>query len=445
MALAGIWEFGFLGITVSWLARWRRIHAAVRAGTSLKHLLEPGVFGIVRPVLLLPEGIEGHLTPAQLDLIVAHEMCHARRGDNLTAAIHMAVETIFWFHPIVWWIGNRLVEERERCCDEEVLKVASDPKVYAEGILNVCKFYLSSPLACASGVSGADLKKRIESIMANRVRHSLNLGRKILLISTGLIAIAGPVAIGVPGARSSRGQSQAASATFDVASVKSNRSGGHTTRKIDSGRITYIDITLGEFIRMAYGLSFNQLSGPNWAVEIGSADRYDVLGSAAGPASKEELMLMLRTLLVERFHLVFHRESRQVPVYALVVAKGGPKFNSSDGGAMTTVPDTAPDGTPGFLLKNWTMSSFANSLSIINVVGRPVLDRTGLEGSYTFKANLSDRRKQAASGADSGGSVVPDSDALFSTLQELGLKLESRKEPVEFFVIDHADKLPVAN
>ena len=84
---------------------------------SSSSLLEPGIFGILRPVLLVPEGIQDHLTSAQLNAIVAHEMCHVRRRDNLTFAIHMAVETLFWFHPVVWWIGARLVEVRELACD----------------------------------------------------------------------------------------------------------------------------------------------------------------------------------------------------------------------------------------------------------------------------------------------------------------------------------------
>jgi bla regulator protein BlaR1 len=85
-------------------------------------LLEPGVFAIVRPVLLLPEGITDRLTEPQLSAIVAHEMCHVRRRDNLTYALHMVVETLFWFHPLVWWMGERLVDERERACDEAVVR-----------------------------------------------------------------------------------------------------------------------------------------------------------------------------------------------------------------------------------------------------------------------------------------------------------------------------------
>jgi len=79
----------------------------------------------------------------------------------------------------VWWIGARLVHERERACDEEVLRLGGEPDVYAAGILNVCKFYLESPLACASGVTGSDLKKRIEAIMTQRILPRLTPARKL--------------------------------------------------------------------------------------------------------------------------------------------------------------------------------------------------------------------------------------------------------------------------
>ena len=131
--------------------------------------LEPGVFGIFRPVLLLPDGLSEHLTQAQFDAIIAHELCHVRRRDNLTFAIHMMVEALFWFYPLVRWIGIRLIEERERACDEAVLRMGSDPQDYAEGIVTVCKFYLKSPLACVSGVTGSGSQTGVETIMLNRV------------------------------------------------------------------------------------------------------------------------------------------------------------------------------------------------------------------------------------------------------------------------------------
>ena len=191
--------------------------------------LEPGIFGIVKPVLVWPKGISEHLQDAHLEAILAHEVWHVRRRDNLAAAIHMVVEAIFWFHPLVWWLGARLVEERERACDEEVLELGSERRVYAESILKTCEFCVESPLACVSGVTGADLKKRIVRIMTQRMANKLSFGRKLLLAAIGIAAVAGPVVFGLVNAPQVRAQStQTTSAplpSFEVASIKPNRSG----------------------------------------------------------------------------------------------------------------------------------------------------------------------------------------------------------------------------
>jgi beta-lactamase regulating signal transducer with metallopeptidase domain len=179
MVAAAVWFGGVVFLLFRWFRRWRMIHRASRAATvcsldsavpilSSPLLMEPGVFGVFRPVLLLPQGITRNLTREQLEAIVAHELCHVRRRDNLTAALHMCIETLFWFHPFVWWIGARLIAERERDCDESVLKQGARPSDYAHGILNVCRSYVESPLACASGVTGSELKQRIRGIMMQR-------------------------------------------------------------------------------------------------------------------------------------------------------------------------------------------------------------------------------------------------------------------------------------
>jgi len=134
---------------------------------SSNSTIEPRVHGILDPVLLLPAGIADRLTDQQLEAILAHELAHIRRRDNLTAAAQVTVETIFWFHPLVWWIGARMVEERERACDEDVLQSQTDPQVYAGAILTVCDFYLTSPLTRTPGITGSNLKQRIEAIMLN--------------------------------------------------------------------------------------------------------------------------------------------------------------------------------------------------------------------------------------------------------------------------------------
>ncbi len=208
IAILGLWACGCAAIALLRLRQWRRVRAAVRASTPLDipaavqirsspALLEPGVVGLFQPILLLPEGIPERLTAAQLEAVLAHELWHVRRRDNLFSALHMVVEGIFWFHPLVWWIGARLVEERERACDEGVLSLGNEPRTYADAILNVCKLYVESPLVCVSGVTGANLKRRIEAILTNRTGKGLNRARKFLLAAAGMAALAGPVAIGV--------------------------------------------------------------------------------------------------------------------------------------------------------------------------------------------------------------------------------------------------------
>jgi bla regulator protein blaR1 len=235
-----VWVCGVILGLAFWLRLLRQIRAIERAATPL-HLnlpiraistsarLEPGVFGIWSPVLILPEGITERLTPVELEAVLAHELCHVRRRDNLTAAIHMVVEILFWFQPLVWWIRTRMVEERERACDEEVLQQGGAAEVYAEGILKVCKFYLNSPVRYVSGVTGADLKKRIEQIVANRIGRGLGLGRSMMLVTAGFVAVAGPVVVGTlntaPGHAQSQTPAPAPGGVFEVASIKPSAAG----------------------------------------------------------------------------------------------------------------------------------------------------------------------------------------------------------------------------
>jgi beta-lactamase regulating signal transducer with metallopeptidase domain len=203
------WAVGFAGIACAWWIRWRGVTAAIRAGSpisldfpiraiSSSSFLEPGVFGIFRPVLLLPEGIFDHLTPEQMKSVLAHELCHIRHRDNLIGAIQMFVETALWFHPLVWWIGNRMFQERERACDEEVLRLGYQPRVYAQGILTVCELYLEAPAECVAGIAGgAYLRTRIDAILKHEAVVKLNLAKTVALIAAGIAAIAAPVGMGI--------------------------------------------------------------------------------------------------------------------------------------------------------------------------------------------------------------------------------------------------------
>jgi TonB family protein len=211
-ALLAAWAAGFVLVVAGSTAQWRRIAAVVRRGAPCERrfsdagrprvlctneLIEPCIVGVLRPVLLLPQNLAERLPYAQLRAVLAHELCHWRRRDNLTFAIHMLVQAVFWFHPLVWWIGTRLVEERERACDEAVVRLGHDRETYAEGILSVCELYAASSLRCVAGVSGADLKERIIHIMRSQPMSTLNVARKLALLAAALCALLVPIAAGL--------------------------------------------------------------------------------------------------------------------------------------------------------------------------------------------------------------------------------------------------------
>lgn len=174
-----IWLAGAALVAGAWCRGWARARRVVQSATPRRLAGEPGwsevrvssqvrspaVFGIVRPVLVWPAGIEAQLSPRELEAVLAHETAHRRRRDNLTTAFHSALTAVFWFHPMVWWIGRRQLEERERAADEAALATGVAPRLYAGGLLKLCRSTLRHPLECATHVDGSDLKRRIEGVM----------------------------------------------------------------------------------------------------------------------------------------------------------------------------------------------------------------------------------------------------------------------------------------
>jgi beta-lactamase regulating signal transducer with metallopeptidase domain len=202
------WTLGLAAILAVHLVRWSRLRRVVRDAHDIAltapvrvkasaSLLEPGLVGVLGPTVLLPSGLMARLSVAELNAILAHEITHFRNRDNLTAALHMVVEALFWFWPPVWLIGARLIAERERACDESVLASGHDAETYAGSILKVCKFCIQSPLACASGASGADLGQRVERIMIGEVAARLSPAKKMMLAGAVTAAIALPVMAGL--------------------------------------------------------------------------------------------------------------------------------------------------------------------------------------------------------------------------------------------------------
>ena len=498
IAIFGVWACGFAAVALLRFRTWLRIRAAVRSSSpmilpvpanvrSAPGLLEPGVVGVFHPILLLPEGIAERLTAPQLEAVLAHELCHIRRRDNLFASVHMIVEALFWFLPRIWWIGARLVEERERSCDEEVLRLGVDPRVYAEGILNVCKLYIESPLVCVSGVTGSDIGKRIEAIMTNRAPLRLSVSKKLSLTLAGAAAVAVPIVIGILNAPAIRAQSAPPSTPkFEVASIRPGCAGGGPGKSIDTkqkgggaipasspGRLSVcgpLAQDMGGLIQKAYGRFANGRRNPPWAVvpvEGGPAwvqtDPYLISARAEDDASLELMQgPMLQALLEDRFKLKMHRETREVPVYALTVAKGGSKLQPFKEGACVPtdfsqvpyIPDSAQKNCNDMIRfltpPKLSVEGQGANLEVITfllgrIMDRPVIDKTGLTGMFDFHLEFA---ADQSTPVDLPPALTPPEPAdpsgapsIFSAIQEqLGLKLEPAKGPRDFLVIDRVER-----
>jgi bla regulator protein blaR1 len=469
-AAASVWAAGVLIFACIWALKWWQLHAAVQMASrhaldaavpvlSSQSLVEPGVFGIVEPVLLLPEGIANHLTQAQFEAILAHEMCHVRRRDNLTFAMHMAVETIFWFHPLIWWIRTRLIEERERACDEAVLQSGNNAEVYAEGILNVCKFYIESPLACASGVTGSDLKQRIVRIMTGRLGNNLSIGGKLLLSAVAAVAIVMPLVFGLGHTTQIFAQTRVEDSSvdlpqFEVVSIKPNKSDDNRTGfLLSKGGFSLTGVPLQMMLREAFDVNNSRIFGsPNWA----NTDRFNVeakVSEADLPKldnlAPEQRVKMLLPVLQDRFNLKYHHETREMTVYVLTVAKGGLKLKEAPVQTGEKHGGVRMNGLGDFQGENVKIEFLGHVLSEQPELGHTILDKTGLTGSYDFHLQWTPAQTGpiGPDNSASGSSAAPDTNKpdLFTALQEqLGLKLESQKGPVDVIVIDHIEK-PSAN
>ncbi|HEY4363610.1 MAG TPA: M56 and DUF3738 domain-containing protein [Bryobacteraceae bacterium] len=456
--LAAVWTLGFLGFAFSWWLRYRGVIVFVRAGSPL-HLglplrtisspsfLEPGVFGVLRPTLLLPDGILDHLTRQQWNTVLAHELCHVRHRDNLIATVQMFVETLFWFYPLVWWLGKRITEERERACDEEVLLLGNEPRTYAQGILKVCELYLESPVACVSGISGSNLRRRIEAILANPLRLQLTRAKRLLLAASSVLAIATPIAIGILNAPRILAQSQTGPwPSFEVATIKPGEPGSAQFGVgVRGGQYFATNAPLKIILGDAYGVRDHQITGaPSWM----TTERFTIETKAEPPVSpntggQERMRLMVQSLLKDRFKLALHRESRTLPVYELVVAKGGAKLKNSAGPDANGRQGIFAKGLSGLVGTNMPVTALANLLA--QRLGRNIIDKTGLTGKYDFELTYT----PDPGGPDDEifGPLPPDvphpdpnGPSLFTALQEqLGLRLESSKGPVDVLVIDHVE------
>jgi uncharacterized protein (TIGR03435 family) len=248
-----------------------------------------------------------------------------------------------------------------------------------------------------------------------------------------IIALAALAASMAPAMLAQASRSSVPSAAFDVASVRPATTGDFQDDREDirssPGTLTMRHVSLTSCLKWAYRLNDFQISGPSW---LGSA-KFDIVAKTAAPATEDQLRSMLQALLAERFALAFHRDKKEAQTYALLVGNGGPKFHESRDEGLTLMTP----GRFGFTAKRASTSQLTEYLAI--PLRRPVVDLTGLSGRYDFALDLTVYAGRGAQADDIASLVIT------AVQEQLGLKLESRKGPVEIFLIDHVEKTPMGN
>jgi uncharacterized protein (TIGR03435 family) len=239
---------------------------------------------------------------------------------------------------------------------------------------------------------------------------------------------------------------------------------------IDGAMVRYSYLPMRSYIRMAYGVKDYQVLGPDWL----GTDNYDIAAKLPDGATRSQLPDMLQSLLAERFKLVLHRDTRELPVYALVVGKNGPKLKESapdpdagtGPGAKGNVDVAVTVGRGGGAIdlgkgsfvtygrdrmeaKKVTLTALADWLT--RLLDRPAVDMTGIAGTYDFSLEYSLEELRNLLRSSTGGArelpaSIPDSGtSIFASLEAVGLKLEQRKAPIEVVVVDRIERTPTEN
>lgn len=465
-------------VLVSKLALENRI---IRHVSLMLHEALPGPIasGVLHPVILLPVHAQTW-DSEELNRALVHELEHVRRADSLINCLARAVCAVYWFHPLVWMAWHQLVLEAERSCDDVVLGSFSDATAYADQLVGLARrLSLSSKAQQPAMANRRDLAIRVGAVLDSRQRR----GRAgSLLVSLGCVAFALTVItmsplriVSATQPQSSQGATgraprMAVSTTLPAfKSVSVRRSQGENSyRGVTPHGITFIDLPPEEIIEIAYGHDFGNfgfqdlrndrlVGGPSWARNwLGpkglNYEGYDIVAKTDESTARkfgedsndhnfwsgrcpyrDEMMLMLQSLLTDRFKLKVRHKTRQLPIYALVVAPGGPKFLHAPSFKSPMPPCPAEMRC---FQRYTSMALLAYYFAAS--VDRPVVDQTGLKGGYYIKLEWPKKPSLAGTHiAPHFGSVA----FMFTAIeQQLGLKLKPTQGPVDFLVIDHMER-----
>ena len=251
-------------------------------------------------------------------------------------------------------------------------------------------------------------------------------------------------ALGLAGSLLLPAISQSVRPEFEAADVKPNTSPNPAPSKggfLPGGRVDLPSMTLRQLIAGAYNLQPDMLAGgPKWL----DSDRFDIVAKAPPDTSIPALQLMLQSLLAERFKLVLHQEDKVMPVYALVVGKGGSKLrDSSPISGRSCRWTTIERSLMRRDCQKTSMAMLAGQLAAMRAYGidRPVVDLTGLKGEYDFQFEIDPRNHLGEQRRDpEPGAPAEAGPTIFDSMAQLGLKLEARNQAVPVMVIDRAER-----
>ncbi len=448
-------------------------------------LTTPMTCGVLRPAIVFPNDAS-NWNDADVKRAIVHELEHVSRLDWLTLGIARVVLACYWFHPLVWWAWRQLAVEAERACDDAVLQ-RSEATAYADQLVGLAKRLSASAgqpqLAMANR---NDLATRVRAVLDSDQPRGRAGATGITLAFTGAALVVLAMSPWRIVAAQPQSTAPAGAPRFEAASVKpckaeeDPRAGrgrgtaGGTNASASPGRIFVPCVSLERLIYLAYasygarederltnddpGSASNSSKvrgGPSWI--HADNDGYSIEATAPGESDRTVLMgTMLRTLLEERFRLKLHRQTEEVPMFALTVGNSGFKLKPMQEGecdparkmpgpgakapcGMMTMGANGPNAV--WRLTGFKVRSLASRLT--GALGRHVLDRTGLDETYII--HLEFHPDDATPGINWGerdaDQSAPRAASIFTALeQQLGLKVESTRGPRGYLVIDHVER-----
>jgi uncharacterized protein (TIGR03435 family) len=377
-----------------------------------------------------------------------HELEHVRRADCVINTLALVVSGFYWFHPLVWIASRRLALEAECACDDAVVR-GHEATVYAEQLVSIAARLTDKPPSPLLAMANrSDLVQRVSAVL-DRQQARGRVGR-MAWTAAGLIAVVFSIAMG--SLQAARGVAQAPNAqttggerpVFEVASIKR---GDPIVRRFFlgtvPGRFMATNMTIREVIAFAYDVRKEQIDGGEpWLY----SDRFSIEAkppegvSIEGAEGLRRLQRMLQSMLEDRFKLTVHRDTVIEPIYELVVAAGGFKLKPVE--PRSTGPRGIGSNGQG------TANGMAAQMPVLaeflsGVLGRSVVDKTGVSGQYDFTLTYAPEPGEARAPVPPPETAPPDPNrpSLFAALQEqLGLRLATTRGPVEIIIIDRVEK-----